>query len=157
MRLVEDVDLVPALRWLEHDALADLADVVDAALRRRIHLDDVEGRAPGDGDARIANLVRLRRRPLPAVEALREDSRHRGLPGPARSGEEICLANLLPGDRVLQGPHDRFLADHLVEVLRPVLAVERRHRSDSTRVGSGCASGPGSGVDHRYARVSARA
>ena len=32
VRLVEDVDLVAALRRLQHDALADLADVVDAAL-----------------------------------------------------------------------------------------------------------------------------
>ena len=35
VRLVEDVDLVAALDRLEDDALADLADVVDAALARR--------------------------------------------------------------------------------------------------------------------------
>ena len=39
VRLVEDVDLVAPLDGLEHDALADLAHVVDAALRRRIHLE----------------------------------------------------------------------------------------------------------------------
>ena len=39
MRLVEDVDLVAALDRLEDDAVADLADVVDAALRRGVHLD----------------------------------------------------------------------------------------------------------------------
>jgi len=32
--LVEDVDLVGALDGLQDDAVADLADVVDAALRR---------------------------------------------------------------------------------------------------------------------------
>ena len=32
VRLVEDVDLVVTLGWLEHDAFADLADVVDSAL-----------------------------------------------------------------------------------------------------------------------------
>ena len=42
VRLVEDVDLVAALDRLQDDALADLADVVDAALRRRVHLDHVE-------------------------------------------------------------------------------------------------------------------
>ena len=42
VRLVEDVDLVAALDRLEHDALANLADVVDATLRGRVHLDDVE-------------------------------------------------------------------------------------------------------------------
>ena len=45
VRLVEDVDLEAALDRLEHDALADLADVVDAALRGGIHLDHVERRA----------------------------------------------------------------------------------------------------------------
>src|SRR5439155_6506937 len=42
VRLVEDVDLRAALDRLQDDALADLPDVVDAALRRRVHLDDVE-------------------------------------------------------------------------------------------------------------------
>ena len=45
VRLVEDVDLVAPLDRLEDDAVADLADVVDAALRRRVHLDHVEGGA----------------------------------------------------------------------------------------------------------------
>ena len=48
VRLVEDVDLVAPLDRLEHDAVADLADVVDAALRRRVHLHDVERRARRD-------------------------------------------------------------------------------------------------------------
>ena len=81
VRLVEDVDLVSALDRLEHDALADLPDVVDAALRGGVHFDDVERRAVRDRDARVAGLVRLRRRAVGAgaVERLREDARHRGL------------------------------------------------------------------------------
>ncbi len=51
VRLVEDVDLVPPLDRLEDDALADLADVVDPALRGGIHLDDVERRSVGDRSA----------------------------------------------------------------------------------------------------------
>ena len=39
--LVEDVDLVAPLDGLEDDALADLPDVVDAALGSRVHLHDV--------------------------------------------------------------------------------------------------------------------
>ena len=63
VRLVEDVDLVAALGRLEDDPVADLADVVDPALRGGVHLDDVERRAVGDRDARVADLVRGRRRP----------------------------------------------------------------------------------------------
>ena len=46
--LVDDVDLVPTLCGLQHRALADLADLVDPALRGGVHLDDVEGRPRGD-------------------------------------------------------------------------------------------------------------
>ena len=42
VRLVEDVDLVAALDRLEDHVLADLPDVVDPALARRVHLDHVE-------------------------------------------------------------------------------------------------------------------
>jgi hypothetical protein len=40
--LVEDVDLVAPLDRLQDDALPDFADVVDATLRGRVHLHDVE-------------------------------------------------------------------------------------------------------------------
>ena len=127
VRLVEDVDLVAPLGRLEDDALADLADVVDPALRGGVHLDDVERGAVGDRDAGVADLVRRRRRPLRAVERLREDPRHRGLAGAARAGEEVRLPHLVGRERVAQCPHDPLLADHLVEVLGPVLPVEGGH------------------------------
>jgi len=53
VRLVEDVDLVAALDRLQHDALADLADVVDAALRGGVHLDHVERGSARDRDAGV--------------------------------------------------------------------------------------------------------
>jgi hypothetical protein len=49
--LVEDVDLEAALDRLQDHVLPDLADVVDPALARRIHLDDVERGAGGDRPA----------------------------------------------------------------------------------------------------------
>ena len=75
--------------------------------------------------------------PVLAVQRLREDPRHRGLAGAARPGEEVGLAHLPAGDRVLQRPDDRVLPDHLVEVLGPVLPVERRHFLDSSRIDPG--------------------
>ena len=127
MRLVEDVDLVAALGRLEDHPLADLADVVDPALRGGVHLDDVERRAVGDRDAGVADVVRGHRRACSAVERLGENAGHRGLARAARAGEEVRLAQLAELDRVPQRANDRFLADDVVEVLRPVLAVERRH------------------------------
>ena len=63
VRLVEDVDLGAALDRLEDDPLADLADVVDPALRRGVHLDDVERAPVRDREAYRAGLVGRRRRP----------------------------------------------------------------------------------------------
>ena len=127
VRLVEDVDLEAALDRLEDDVLADLADVVDPALARCVHLDHVERRPARDRDARVAGLVGRRRRALLAVERLGEDACERGLPGAARAREEVGLAHLIVLDRVAEGPDYGLLADDLVEVLRPVLPVERGH------------------------------
>src|SRR5690349_11775434 len=77
----------------------------------------------------MARAVGLGGRPFFAVEALSEDARHRCLARAARPGEEIGLPHLAAGDRVLQRPDDRLLADHLVEGLRAVLAVEGGHGS----------------------------
>ena len=139
VRLVEDVDLVAALDRLEHDAVADLAHVVDAALRRRVHLDHVEGRAGGDREARVARAVGRRRRALRAVEALGEDARHRGLAGAARAGEEVGLAHRVGPDRVAQRPDDRLLPDDLVEALRTVFPVSRTIQAERAHVSPACA------------------
>ena len=135
VRLVEDVDLEAALDGLEHDTLPDLADVVDAALRGGVHLDDVERGAVRDRETDGTGLVRRRRGPgrAGAVQRLREDARHRRLAGSARAGEEVGLPHLVVLDRVLQRPDDRLLPDDLVESLRAVLPVEGRHRTDSSR------------------------
>ena len=127
VRLVEDVDLVAALGRLEDHALADLADVVDPALRGRVHLDHVERAAVRDRLACVTGLVGGRGRPLRAVERLREDAREARLAGAARAGEEVGLAHLVVLDRVPQRADDRLLPDHLVEVLRAVFPVERGH------------------------------
>ena len=127
VRLVEDVDLVAPLDRLEDDAVADLADVVDAALRGGVHLDHVERRAGGDRAARVTRAVGRRRRPLRAVEALGEDARHRGLAGAARAGEEVGLAHRVGRDRVAQRPDDRLLPDDVLEGLWTVFPVERSH------------------------------
>ena len=135
VRLVEDVDLEATLDRLEDDALTDLADVVDAALRRSIHLDDVERRAVRYREADRARLVGIGRRAgrPGTVQRLREDPRHRGLARAAWAGEEVRLAHLAVLDRVLQRPDDRLLSDDLVEPLRAVLPVKRSHCTDSIK------------------------
>ena len=127
VRLVDDVDLVAALDRLQHGAVADLAHVVDAALRGGVHLDHVERAAVRDrlGDRR--RRVEVRVRAALGVERLGEDARHRGLPRSARPGEEVRLPHLPVLDRVPQRADDRFLADHVPEVERAVGAIQGGH------------------------------
>src|SRR4029077_16419008 len=129
VRRVEYVDLVALLDRLEDDAVPNLTDVVDAALRGGVHLDHVERRAGRDRTARVARAVGSRRRALSAVEALGEDARHRGLARAARAGGEVGLPHRVRRDRVRQRPDDRLLPDDLREGLGTVLAVERSHRT----------------------------
>ena len=138
VRLVEDVDLVTPLDGLQHDALPNLADVVDAALGGRIHLDHIERGSVRDRNAHVAGLVRGRcgAPGADAVQCLREDPRHRRLPRSTRPGEEVGLTHLVVLDRILQRSHDRLLPDDLVEALRTVLPVERAHFVDSSRCGA---------------------
>src|SRR5581483_3928226 len=95
--------------------------------RRRVHLDHVERGAVRDRDARVAAEVRRRRRPLGAVDRLREDAREGGLARPARACEEVRLSHLARHDRVRERPDDRLLADDVRERLWAVLAVQRGH------------------------------
>ena len=90
VRLVDDVDLVAALDRLQHGALADLADVVDAALRGGVHLDHVERGAVRDRPCDRAVGSKSAFGPPCGVERLGEDARQRGLPGPARPGERYA-------------------------------------------------------------------
>src|SRR5205823_13657324 len=82
-----------------------------------------------DRHAGVPDLVGIRRRPLHAVESLREDAREGGLPGAARAREEVGLAHLVGRDGVLQRPYDRLLTDDLVEVLGAVFPVEGGHEA----------------------------
>ena len=122
--LVDDVDLVAALDRLQHGALADLADVVDAALRGGVHLDHVERAAVRDRPRDRVVRVEVGVRPALGVQRLGEDPRHRRLAGPARAGEEVRLPHLVVLDRVAERAHDRLLADHVAEVERTVGAIE---------------------------------
>ena len=122
--LVDDVDLVATLDGLEHGTVADLANVVDPALRCRVHLDDVERAAVGDrlGDRAVGIEVGVRA--SLGVHRLREDARHRRLAGPTRPREEVRLSHLTVLDRIPEGADDRLLPDHVPEVEWAVGAVQ---------------------------------
>ena len=68
VHLVDDVDLVASFGGRELHLLAQVPHLVDAAVRRRIDLEDVERRAVGDLRAALAYAAGIGRRPLLAVQ-----------------------------------------------------------------------------------------
>ncbi len=136
VHLVDDVHLALARRAdAEVHALDELAHGVDAVVRGRVQLDQVEEGAVRDRDAVLTGAVGL---PVglqvQAVEGAGQDPGGRGLAGAAGAGEEVGMADAVVSDRAPQRVGDVLLADEFRELLRPVLAVQalRRHGRNLT-------------------------
>ena len=132
VHFVDDVDLVARRRRRIAHALDDLADVVDAGVRGRVHLLHIDMAGFGDGDAR----ARRRRRDgwsapcalavrADAVEGARDDARGRGLADAAHAGEHEGMRDAPRGEGVGQRLDQRILADQAGEIGRAVFA--RQH------------------------------
>ena len=98
VNFVDDVDLVARADRRVANRVDDLADVVDAGVRRRIHLDHVDVAALGNRAARFADVAgRDRRTALPvrpdAVQRLGDEARGRGLADPANAGQQEGMGN----------------------------------------------------------------
>ena len=124
--LVDQVDLAAGATGDVVDALAQFADVVDAAVGGGVHLDEVGMHAVveitdlrGVG-GRIAIGV------VPKHQGLGEDAGGRRLAGAARPGEQVGVRELVLQDRVAQGLDDGVLADDVGEALGAPFVVEGR-------------------------------
>ena len=133
MGLVDDVDLVAAGDRRVERPLAQVAGVVDATVRRRVDLDDVEAARPvgGQRDAAVAGPAGVGRRAALAVEGAGEDARAGGLAAPARTAEQVGVVDPAVAQRLLQRLGDVLLALDLGEAAGSVLAVERQAHESS--------------------------
>ena len=130
--LVDDEDLVAVAHGRESGALAQVPGVVHAAVGGRVDLDDVQGARAARRQllARGALAARRVRGPLRAVEAARQDTRGRRLAAAARAREQVGVRHSVRPERRLQRLRHVFLADHLVESVGAVPAVQScRHPS----------------------------
>ena len=116
----------------------NLADVVDAGVRGRIHLDDIDMARFHDGLAVHADLrhdhggfLNLSRQQI--VESAGQNARRRGLADAARAGQHIGLVHAPEVKGVGQRAHQHVLADQVIKIAGPVFA--RQHA-----VGGGPAS-----------------
>ena len=135
---VDDVDLVARADRGIADRVDDLADVVDAGVRRRVHLDHVDVPPLGDRAARLADIAGGDRRPaLPvradAVQRLGDQPRGRGLADPAHARQQEGMSNPAALDGIGERLHHRILADQLGEGLRPVFARQHAVRRTARR------------------------
>ena len=100
VRFVEDHDLGAGSRGRITHHLAQLADLVDAAVRGCVDLNDVERSSYGNFLARIAYAARLGRRSLHAVQCFCENSGRRGLSHATRAGKNVRVRHAVVHDGV---------------------------------------------------------
>jgi hypothetical protein len=124
LRLVDDVHLLAPLHRRGGRLFPEITRVVDAAVARRVDLDDVEVLSLADPDALLAHAARLRGRTLLAVDHLGQDPRGRRLAGPARATEQERVRETALAHRAHQRADDVLLAEDLAGALRSVLPVE---------------------------------
>ena len=128
MGLVQDVDLVAVTGWGVSGGVAELADLVDAAVGGGVDLDDVGGVAGADLEAGVADLTRLGGGAefgadgVAAVEGGGEDAGDGGFADAAMAGEDVAVGDALLGERVHEGDGDVVLSDDIGEALGAVLA-----------------------------------
>ncbi len=129
VHLVEDVDLVAGEVGLVVGAVDQLANIVDAGMRGRVHLDHVEVPALENGAAMGALLAHVEGRPFDAgrfvVQRAGDQPRGGGLADAAHAGEHVGLGDPARGERVGERPDHGLLADQLGEGLGPVFARQR--------------------------------
>ena len=124
--LVDDEDLVSVAHRREGGALAQVARVVDTAVRGRVDLDDVErtGASGGQLTTRFALAARGVRGALRAVQAARQDARRGGLAASARPGEQVRVRHAIRAERRLERLRHVFLADHLIKGVGAIPAIQ---------------------------------
>ena len=128
VRLVEDVDLVLVARGAVAGGVAELADLVDAAVGGGVDLDDVDGVAGADLGAGLADVAglgggaELAADGVAAVERHGQDAGDGGLADAAVAGEDVAVGDAVLGERVHQGHGDVVLSDDVGEALGTVFA-----------------------------------
>ena len=128
MDFVEDVDLVARLNRGVADALDDVADAVDAGVRRGVHLHHVHVLAGHDGGVVPAVGGQLQRGAVDdvglVVEGAGQQAGGGGLADAADAGEHEGVGDAAGGEGVGQGADHGLLADQVLEGARPVFAGE---------------------------------
>src|SRR5439155_17600634 len=124
VRLVDHVHLVLPHGRSKTDFVAEIAHLIDAAIRGCVYLDEVEEAAFADGDARLAAIARLSVFRVRAVHGLRDKPGDRRLSGPSDPREKVRVGDLATRDRVPERARDVLLSHDGGEGLWSVTPLE---------------------------------
>ena len=134
VNFVDDEHLVTGHHRLVAGALDDLANIVDAGVGRRVHLDHVDVARLDDRRTVNAQCVHVDGRPRDrggaivrgklVVEGAGENARRGRLADAANAGENVGLVYAINLERVAQRPDHRILADKIVKGRGTILARE---------------------------------
>ena len=144
VHFIDDVDLVAvAARRIAHP-LAQLANLVDAAVRRAVDLKDIDRLPLRDLLARRTLIAGRVRGSLLAVERLGQNARRRGLAHPARPAEEVGVVHPILRNGVLERAGNMALTHHLFKMLGAPLPGQHlvRHRLPYAKRLLGCPRRP---------------
>ena len=129
MHFVDDVDLGARRNRAIARVLDDLAHVVDAGVRGRVHLDHVDVARLHDRLAMDAGLGHVDARPVDLarqgiVEGASQNARRRRFADTAHAGQDIGLVDAARGERIGERAHHGLLADEVLEAHGPVFSRE---------------------------------
>ena len=124
VHLVDDVDLVLADRRQIGYLVAQVADVVNAVVRRGIHLDDVHDGAGVNALTNFTLAAGVGAGGVQTVNRLGKDLGAGRLAGAAGAGEQIRMADAPGRNLVLQGRDDGRLANHVRKALGTPFSIQ---------------------------------
>ena len=124
MDFVHDIDFVPELGGSEVYLIAQVANVVYAAVGCGVNLDEIERPTFVDRDAPVAGVVGLAVGGVETVHGLGEDARGARLARAARAAEQVGVSQPAGGYGVSESVGHRVLTDYLVESARTPLSVQ---------------------------------
>ena len=122
VRFIQNHNFVAAIRRRVPHHLAQFANLIDTAVRRRINLDHVQRPPLRNLPARSACSIRIGRGPFLAVQCLGQNSRRRGFAHTAHARKNIRVRHPVRIDGVRDSPGDVLLAYDFTEGLRAVFA-----------------------------------
>ena len=129
---VDHVYLVARLAGRESHPLAQLPDLIDAAIRCRVDLDQVQTGPRSHTPADVALVARRIIHVTDAIDGLGKNTGRRGLARSTQPGEQVSMPNAPCADLVAQCSRNVLLPENILERLAAPFVIQCRCRHGAT-------------------------